>query len=126
MKSIVSGTISNSSISGTISTGKVSGTISTGSNSIVSGSNSNDTVSGNISNSIVSGNIPKDESLQGQMSVSNVSTQKLNVDDTLRFDEHGVLGVNTTNEAEADNTLPITSAGVHTQIGNIEILLGTI
>ena len=50
----------------------------------------------------------------------------LKTDETLCFDEAGVLGVNTTNDAEADNTLPITSAGVHTQIGNIEILLGTI
>lgn len=50
----------------------------------------------------------------------------LKTDETLHFDENGVLGVNTTDEAEADNTLPITSAGVHTQLGNIEILLGTI
>ena len=39
---------------------------------------------------------------------------------------NGVLKVNTTNEAAADNTLPITSAGVYTQIGNIDILLKTI
>lgn len=36
------------------------------------------------------------------------------------------VSVLTTNEAEADNTRPITSAGVATQIGNIEILLATI
>lgn len=40
--------------------------------------------------------------------------------------EDGVISVLTTNDAEADNTLPITSAGVHTQIGNINVLLGTI
>lgn len=40
--------------------------------------------------------------------------------------ENGVLKVNTTNLAEADNTLPITSAGVYTQLGNISILLDTI
>jgi hypothetical protein len=38
----------------------------------------------------------------------------------------GVLSVNTTNYAEADNTLPITSAGVHRAVGNIEELLKTI
>lgn len=38
----------------------------------------------------------------------------------------GVLSVNTADVAEADNTLPITSAAVHTQIGNIEVLLRTI
>jgi hypothetical protein len=47
------------------------------------------------------------------------------IDDTLiRTD--GVLKVNTTNNAEADNTLPITSAGVYTQLGNIQVLLETI
>ena len=38
----------------------------------------------------------------------------------------GVLSVNTTNDAEKDNTLPMTSAGVYTQVGNIEVLLKTI
>lgn len=46
-------------------------------------------------------------------------------DETLTL-VNGVLKVNTTNEAKADSTLPITSAGVHTQIGNIEVLLKTI
>lgn len=58
--------------------------------------------------------------------VNGGSGESLKTDETLHFDENGVLGVNTTDEAEADNTLPITSAGVHTQLGNIEILLGTI
>ena len=38
----------------------------------------------------------------------------------------GVLSVNTTDIAEEDNTLPMSSAGVYTQIGNIEVLLKTI
>ena len=38
----------------------------------------------------------------------------------------GVLSVNTTDNAEKDNTLPISSAGVYTHIGNIEVLLKTI
>lgn len=40
--------------------------------------------------------------------------------------EDGVISVLTTNDAEADNTRPMTSAGVYTQIGNINVLLGTI
>lgn len=40
--------------------------------------------------------------------------------------EDGVLRVNTTNDASQDNTLPITSAGVYTQLGNISTLLSTI
>ena len=45
---------------------------------------------------------------------------------TLVQSSEGVVRVNTANEAEEDNTLPITSAAVHTNIGNIEILLETI
>lgn len=46
-------------------------------------------------------------------------------DDTLRL-ENGILSVNTADRAEEDNTLPITSAAVYTQVGNIEALLKTI
>jgi hypothetical protein len=46
-------------------------------------------------------------------------------DDTLTLKD-GVLSVNTTNRMERDNTLPITSAGVYTTVGNIEALLKTI
>ena len=38
----------------------------------------------------------------------------------------GVLSVNTTDDMEQDNTLPITSAGVYATVGNIEALLKTI
>ena len=38
----------------------------------------------------------------------------------------GILSVNTTNDIEHDNTLPITSAGVYATVGNIEVLLKTI
>lgn len=40
--------------------------------------------------------------------------------------EDGVLRVNTADEVEQDNTLPITSAAVHTTVGNIELLLSRI
>lgn len=40
--------------------------------------------------------------------------------------ENGRISVITTNEAAVDNTKPITSAGVHTIVGNIDVLLETI
>lgn len=46
-------------------------------------------------------------------------------DNTLILQD-GVLSVNTTNDMEQDNTLPITSAGVFATVGNIEALLKTI
>jgi hypothetical protein len=46
-------------------------------------------------------------------------------DETLILKD-GILGVNTADEVEADNSLPITSAAVHVQVGNIEALLKTI
>lgn len=47
-------------------------------------------------------------------------------DATLVMNDDGVLSVNTTNDMEQDNTLPITSAGVYATVGNIEALLKTI
>ncbi len=49
----------------------------------------------------------------------------LETDSTLKL-ENGILSVNTTNQMEQDNTLPITSAGVFATVGNIEALLKTI
>lgn len=47
------------------------------------------------------------------------------IDETLTLQD-GVLSVNTTDLMEQDNTLPITSAGVYSTVGNIEALLKTI
>lgn len=47
------------------------------------------------------------------------------LDDTL-FLENGVLGVNTAQEPDPDNTLPITAAAVAQTVGNIELILQTI
>lgn len=47
------------------------------------------------------------------------------LDDTLKIDSEGKLGVNMATEV-ADKTLPITAAAVHTTVGNIEVLLQTI
>jgi len=57
-----------------------------------------------------------------KLSGGNVDFQ---VDETLKL-ENGILSVNTTNDMEQDNTLPITSAGVFATVGNIEALLKTI
>lgn len=50
---------------------------------------------------------------------------EIQTDNTLTLKD-GVLSVNTTNQMEQDNTLPITSAGVYATVGNIEALLKTI
>lgn len=57
------------------------------------------------------------------------TTEKLGgiiVGENLAITKEGVLSVMTTNLAEEDNTRPITSAGVNTIVGNIEVLLKTI
>lgn len=46
-------------------------------------------------------------------------------DETLTL-EDGILRVNTADRMEEDNTLPITSAAVFTEVGNINALLATI
>lgn len=46
-------------------------------------------------------------------------------DETLRL-EGGILSVNTADKVEKDNTLPVTSAAVYTEVGNINALLATI
>ena len=58
----------------------------------------------------------------GSGSGGNVDFQ---TDETLKL-ENGILSVNTTNNMEQDNTLPITSAGVFATVGDIEALLKTI
>jgi len=47
------------------------------------------------------------------------------VDETLKL-EDGILSVNTAKKMEKDNTLPITSAAVYMEVGNINALLETI
>lgn len=51
--------------------------------------------------------------------------EKFTTDETLTL-KNGVLSVNRATKVEADNTLPITSAAVHTTVGNIEAILKTI
>lgn len=48
------------------------------------------------------------------------------INETLIIDAEGDLGVNTTDQVEENNRLPITSAAVYTTVGNINALLETI
>jgi hypothetical protein len=50
----------------------------------------------------------------------------IKVGNNLKIDTNGVLSVDTATNVEQDNTKPVTSAAVHTQLGNIEALLATI
>ena len=47
------------------------------------------------------------------------------VDETLTL-ANGILSVNTADDVEKDNTLPVTSAAVYAEVGNINALLETI
>lgn len=58
--------------------------------------------------------------------IENLQEATLTPDGRTLLVENGILRVNTADTAEDDNTLPITSAAVATQVGNIEILLKTI
>ena len=60
----------------------------------------------------------------GKASVVSVGGM-FQTDETLTL-KNGILSVNTTDQMEQDNTLPITSAGVFATVGNIEALLQTI
>lgn len=48
------------------------------------------------------------------------------VGDNLLITEEGRLSVDTASSAQGDNTRPITSAAVYTEIGNINVLLAAI
>lgn len=57
---------------------------------------------------------------------SSTTLGAIKVGNNLEITGDGKLSVVTTNDAQKDNTKPITSAGVHTQIGNIEVLLAAL
>lgn len=63
--------------------------------------------------------------LEEKVNNLDISGVVIETDETLSY-LNGVLSVNTADEPEADNTLPITAAAVHTTVGNIEIILKTI
>lgn len=53
--------------------------------------------------------------------------ENYNIGNGLKLDEAtNTLSVDVANDAEEDNTRPITSAAVYTELGNIDVLLRTI
>lgn len=69
--------------------------------------------------------MPEVDPVTVNLPVGENSGQNVTYGSGLKY-EGGVLSVETTDLMEQDNTLPITSAGVHTVVGNIEALLATI
>lgn len=85
-------------------------------------------VSGHIRKDIsLGGKLIKDESIGGHLSgFRNAGGgAKWELGHTMKLVDN-VLDVNTTDEVQQDNTLPITSAAVYTEVGNINALLATI
>ncbi len=84
----------------------------------------------------VRGHIQVQETLHGIVAIpSSVGSAGWNeitdkpfstLDENTLFVENNILKVNTTDDAEADNTRPITSSGVHVICGNINALLQAI
>lgn len=58
--------------------------------------------------------------------LKNATISETSLGANMGLDESGKLICKTTSDMEQDNTLPITSAAVFTQVGNIEALLQTI
>lgn len=67
----------------------------------------------------------EDERLHADFQAT-VQVGGLSLGHALMWDKQGRLAVQVADEAEADNTLPITAAAVYAELGNIEVLLGTI
>ena len=65
------------------------------------------------------------DSLSARVETLEQSGAAFTTDETLTL-ANGVLSVNRATAVEKDNTLPITSAAVYTEIGNIDALLQTI
>lgn len=72
------------------------------------------TITGTPENPVLNLNIPRGR-IDAQFDLDKTLTLK-----------NGTLSVNTTDDIEEDNSLPITSSAVYTTVGNIEILLKTI
>lgn len=65
----------------------------------------------------------------GSGSASIATSDRLGVvkiGNNLKITKDGVLSVDTADAVEQDNTKPVTSAAVHTEIGNIEVLLAAL
>jgi hypothetical protein len=79
----------------------------------------------------VSANIGKESQMNagfsGGVLLGGGGMKEYNIGSGLKLDEAtNTLSVDVANDAEKDNTNPITSAAVYTEIGNIDALLKTI
>ena len=57
---------------------------------------------------------------------STVPAGSLTIGNGLKWTADGKLTVDTADKVEQDNTKPVTSAAVHTELGNIEALLAAL
>lgn len=85
-------------------------------------------VTGNITTTQgLNGNMSTNSTLKGDITISNTAGVGTNYKAGENIDiTNNVISVITTDEVEQDNTRPITSAAVYTEVGNINILLETI
>lgn len=67
-----------------------------------------------------------DVTLQASLNAQVHTSSNITLGHALLWDSQGRLAVDVANDAEADNTRPITAAAVFTEIGNIDVLLQTI
>lgn len=85
----------------------------------------------------MSGTLSTQSSMSGGLSIPEAYERELQpattttlggviVGENLAITQAGVLSVITADEVEHDNTRPITSAAVYTEVGNINALLATI
>ena len=70
--------------------------------------------------------LTEEEKARARKNIGADTGVNFTTDATLTLSEDGILSVNTADEVEKDNTLPVTSAAVYTEVGNINALLATI
>lgn len=79
---------------------------------------------------LLDGSTPKWYTIQadGTLLDDSVSggTSTVEIDNTLKTNTDGTIGVNVTDKVEASNNLPVSSAAVYAQVGGIETLLQNI
>ena len=77
-----------------------------------------------LENNVLNANFGEVTEILADTTIATTTTLGLvKVGENLSITKDGLLSVDTTNNAEEDNTKPMTSAGVYTQLGNINVLL---
>ena len=71
-------------------------------------------------------NLTEEEKARARKNIGADTGVNFTTDETLSLSDDGILSVNTADDVEQDNTLPVTSAAVYVEVGNINALLGTI